>query len=162
MFFQAALWTPPERDPGPGEKTQQPPVKPTPTPKSRVNMSGTAFTVDLRDGDSSPEMPKINMSDSLSKFLPHKVRRSFKERSDKFEKISARKIIAAAAVSSDSGVMAATVSSGVMAAMVSSGVMAATVSSSVMAGTVSSGVMKVCFYVAPYPVRWNTQTQSAL
>ena len=58
-------------------------------------MSGTAFTIDLRDGNSSPEMPKISMGDSLSKFLPHKVRRSFKERSDKMERSSARKAIAA-------------------------------------------------------------------
>ena len=58
-------------------------------------MTGTAFTIDLRDGNSSPEMPKINMGDSLSKFLPHKVRRSFKERSDKIERISAKKALAA-------------------------------------------------------------------
>jgi len=92
--LQAALWTPPERDPGPGDSPQYLPPK-LQTSKPRVNMTGTAFTIDLRDGNSSPEMPKINMGDSLSKFLPHKVRRSFKERSDKIERISAKKALAA-------------------------------------------------------------------
>lgn len=62
------IHTPPEKDVGPG-KDKAPAEAPM------------AFTVDL--GDDIGGAPKLNMKHSLSEFLPHKVRKSFRSRSIK-------------------------------------------------------------------------------
>ena len=48
---------------------------------SSFNAKAMSFTIDL--GDEADEAKKVSMNESLSKFLPHKVRRSFRERQTK-------------------------------------------------------------------------------
>ena len=67
----------------PLDEDESPPK--TPSEKSAVPM---AFTVDL--GDDMFGAPKISMNDSLSQFLPHKVRKSFRSRSVKNPKDSGK------------------------------------------------------------------------
>ena len=65
----------------PPEKDVPPPVSAPPAPAAAAAAAAgpMAFTVDL--GDDVGGAPKLNMKNSLSEFLPHKVRRSFRSRS---------------------------------------------------------------------------------
>ena len=63
----------------PPEKDVPPPVSAPPAPAAAAAAGPMAFTVDL--GDDVGGAPKLNMKNSLSEFLPHKVRRSFRSRS---------------------------------------------------------------------------------
>ncbi|XP_013420179.1 centrosomal protein of 170 kDa protein B isoform X1 [Lingula anatina] len=50
----------------------------------RSSSSAVAFSVEFSDSEET-KSPKISMSESLSKFLPHKVRRSLREKREKKE-----------------------------------------------------------------------------
>lgn len=79
----------PIRDSTPDKKQHSPPERDKSGPEKQNGkgeaksdaVSGMAFTVTLGDADEdTSKSPKISMSESLSKFLPHKVRRSLREK----------------------------------------------------------------------------------
>ena len=69
--------TPPQRD-------CDPPGGRGSDDSAELNTCGMAFTIEFGPGESDEadvtSPPKMSMHDSLSQFLPHKVRRSFRER----------------------------------------------------------------------------------